>query len=374
MTGRERLIKVLKGKKVDRVPVAPFIFNNLIYEFYDACNVDPIEKGIEVYQHFGFDIILRTCNVGDYLDESSCSSSNWKVEVQKEEQDKEWTITTVIKTPEKQLVQRKRYHQATEYEVLEAVVEYYIKDEDDFEQFVKYQPEVPVYDCSIITRARALLGEQGLAAPWGQGAFNMVSFYRKLDDLVMDPYINPNFYKRMMEYFSNRMLEAIRQFIQAGADVICCGGNVGNAKMAGPKFFKEFILPYEMKFAERVQAYGAFYLYHNCGYASALLDYYPQINMNIYESLTPVPYGDTKLEDAFDKFDKKITLCGNIDQIDFLRNATPEQIKKEVRRVLEKAKARGNFILATTDYFSEGTPYENIKAFADAGLEYGKYD
>ncbi len=211
-------------------------------------------------------------------------------------------------------------------------------------------------------------------APWAQGAFNIVSFYRKLDDLILDPYINPEFYKRMIEYFSNRMLETIRQFIKAGADIICCGGNVGNASMTGPKFFKEFVLPYEKKIAKLVKDSGAFYLYHNCGDAAALLDYYPQIGMNIYETLTPAPYGDTDLDDALVKFDKSITLSGNIDQVSFLKNASPEEIREEVRKVLDKVKKRGNFILATTDYFSEQTPYENIFAFAEAGMEYGKYD
>ncbi len=74
------------------------------------------------------------------------------------------------------------------------------------------------------------------------------------------------------------------------------------------------------------------------------------------------------------KFDKSITLSGNIDQVSFLKNASPEEIREEVRKVLDKVKKRGNFILATTDYFSEQTPYENIFAFAEAGMEYGKYD
>ena len=93
--------------------------------------------------------------------------------------------------------------------------------------------------------------------------------------------------------------------------------------------------------------------------------------VRVYVFLTPAPYGDSRLVDALAKFDKGITLCGNIDQMIFLRMLTQ---KNEVRRVLEKVKQRGNFILATTDYFSEVTPYENMRAFAEAGLEYGRYD
>jgi hypothetical protein len=62
------------------------------------------------------------------------------------------------------------------------------------------------------------------------------------------------------------------------------------------------------------------------------------IKMNVYESMIP-PYGDTDFDTVLSK----------------------------------KVKKRGNFILATTDYFSEGTPEENIHAFAQAGLKYGRY-
>ncbi len=40
---------------------------------------------------------------------------------------------------------------------------------------------------------------------------------------------------------------------------------------------------------------------------------------------------------------------------------------------MDIAKPYGNFILAASDYSCEGTPYENIQAYADAALEYGSY-
>lgn len=373
MKGRNRLIKLLNGEDIDRVPVAPFIYNNFINEFYGQNDADPVEKGIEVYKHFGFDIILRTCNVWDYLSENACDSKNWSVSESRQEAGGEWAVSTTIKTPDKELTQKKRYSRVTAHEVVEAVTEYFIKDRDDFEQFIKYQPPVPSYDCSIITKARELLGDDGLCAPWVQGAFNIISCYRKLDDLILDPYLDPVLYDRMIRYFSDRMLNVIDQFAKAGSDMVCAGGNIGNASMVGPLFFRDNILPYEIEFTKRAKSKNIYYLYHNCGDASLLLDMYSDIGMDIYESLTPSPFGDTLLTDALSKIDKRITLCGNIDQVSFLRNATPDEIRQEIKGILSVVKKRGNFILSTTDYFSEGTPYENIHAFAKAGMEFGKY-
>ena len=370
---RKWLLDFLSKRVTDRVPVIPFIHENFIREFYRTNDIDPVENCIKIYEHFGFDIILRTCNVWGYLDESYCDDTKWRVSTSREGGGDNWSITTTIKTPEKELTQVKKYYTATTYETVEAVVEYFIKDEDDFSQFVKYQPDVPEYDCAIIGNAREKLEGKGLAAPWIQGAFNSVSFYRKLDDLLIDPYINYKFYKHMIEYFSGRMLEVAKQFAKAGADMVCYGGNVGNGSVTGPNYFRKYILPYEIDLINKVRASGLYTLYHNCGDAKSLFGLYSEMKMDIFESLTAPPYGDTILEHAMEQIDKNIILAGNIDQIDFLRIAAPAEIKREVERVLRIGKQRGNFILGTSDYLSEGTPHENIFALAEAGMEYGKY-
>jgi uroporphyrinogen decarboxylase len=372
--GRERLLNTIRGGQVDRVSVAPFIWSNYIGEFFGSQNVDMVEKGIEVYRHFGFDIILRTCNVSEFADEKTYDSKNWRVsEATTQVSEKKWEVTTIIRTPERELTQRKGFCRITPYEVVEAPIEYFIKGEEDFKQFVKYQPEVPECDCSIVGEALELIGDDGITAPWIQGAFNSLGMVRRLDDLLVDPYINPKLFTAMKEYFPARTREIARRLIKAGADLICAGGNMATGTMVGPEYYKNYILDIEIEHCRKVKEMGAAYLYHNCGDAASLLPLYSNIQMDVYESLTPPPYGDTDFDTALSTIDKNITLSGNIDQISFLKEASPEKIEEKVKSILTKAKKRGNFILATTDYFSEGTPEENIHAFAEAGLKYGIY-
>lgn len=68
-----------------------------------------------------------------------------------------------------------------------------------------------------------------------------------------------------------------------------------------------------------------------------------------------------------------LVLKGNIDQVEFIRKSTPDEVGARVQEVLAKVKPRGNFIFSTTDFFFDGTPYENIHALAQAGIEYGRY-
>jgi uroporphyrinogen decarboxylase len=133
-------------------------------------------------------------------------------------------------------------------------------------------------------------------------------------------------------------------------------------------------MPYEMKLIDAIHNSGGKVIYHNCGDARFLLPLYSRMGIDIYESLTAEPYGDTVLADALMQIPLPTILSGGIDQIHFLKTATPGQVRDRVREVLDTVKPRGGFILAASDYFSEGTPPENIQAFSDAAHEFGIYE
>lgn len=164
MNGRELLWDTLSGKKTSRVPVAPFIFSNTVNEYNGGEPEDPIEAGIALYKRFGFDILLRNYIIGDYLDESRISCDSWYVDKQIiGDKGDNWDESTVVTTPERQLMQRKSFRRVSPYEVVEAITEYYIKDPEDFEQFRKYQPPLPQYK-NVRTNRRAISPSAYLAS------------------------------------------------------------------------------------------------------------------------------------------------------------------------------------------------------------------
>jgi len=372
MTSRQRLLSIFNGQQVDRVPVSPFIWSNFANEFFKArlSGEDLDKKVYEIYKYFGFDVMLRTCTIWEPFDESYNHSKNWKVTIQNNcINDRKRIEVITVKTPERELKQVKEYENVTENEEISAITEHFIKSEDDFKQFLKFQPEVGQYNCSRITKAKEIVGEDGLVCPWTQGVFNCASEHRKLDDLIMDAYISPGFYNSIMDYFMKRWIKIAVQYVNAGADVLCYNGNIANGTMAGPEYFEKNVLKYEKQLIDSIQERGTHVLYHNCGDSNSLFSIYNKVGFSGLETLTEPPYGDTDLEYAISVLNKNVTLVGNIDQIDFLKKASREEVSRSVKRLLKITKPRGNFILGTSDYLSEGTPYENIKALADAGKE-----
>ncbi len=71
-----------------------------------------------------------------------------------------------------------------------------------------------------------------------------------------------------------------------------------------------------------------------------------------------------------------MSLWGNI-ELKLLEQATPAQVRAEVRKIMDQAKAGGGFVLMPTAApislpLSPNTE-ANYKAFIDAGLEFGAY-
>jgi uroporphyrinogen-III decarboxylase len=133
-------------------------------------------------------------------------------------------------------------------------------------------------------------------------------------------------------------------------------------------------MEYENQLAREIHAAGAFVVYHNCGDAQKIMYLYNDLDIDVWGYMTDPPFGDVILDGVLRIIRRSMTLRGNTDQVEFLRSATPDQVRQRVREVVERVKVRGNWILSTTDFPFAGQPYENMHALAEAGREYGRYE
>ena len=370
-TSRERLLRLLRGESVDRIPVSPRVYQNVVFEFFGSRDVDVTEGAIQYARHFGFDIMDWTCS--PRLEDFNIEGPNWKPCVETKTSGSTTYTSVTVETPGGDLRRVSAVTQTGQWEEEEAITEFPIKTERDFELMVEFQPTGQL-DTSSITRAAELIGDDGIVNPSVSGPFNLlVGRYRRLDAVLMDIIANPGFYHRMMEHFLSRHMRDTQQLVDAGPPLLDIGANIANSKVVSARMWENEILPYENRFVDFVQDQGAAGLLHNCGHAAGHLDIYPQLHHRGWGYLTPPPYGDVFLEEAVEKLPQTMILWGNLDQIDFLRQATPREVDERVRQVIETVKPRGNFLLGTTDYLEVDTPAVNIHALVEAGHRYGRY-
>ena len=100
--------------------------------------------------------------------------------------------------------------------IVSAIDEYLIKTRQDFEIFARYAPPAEGVDCRLVRRAKEAIGEAGLTVACTHGAFNALNMFRKLDDLMTDPFTDEPFYRAMMEYFLERLIRQDRRCWRRG--------------------------------------------------------------------------------------------------------------------------------------------------------------
>jgi uroporphyrinogen decarboxylase len=363
MNSRQRFLNTVAGEPVDRPPLAPFIHVNFVKEYRQAQDLDLVAETAAVYRELGFDMVHRNCTPA--YDDFTIEGPDWcpRTVVQRVGQGTQTTVT--VRTPGGDLRRVIRSDTLYEFEASNFLVEPPIQSSADFDLFVRYLPPVPRIDVRDIGRARQLVGEDGVVAPWSQEAFNEVCFSFRGHALLLDALDDEGFYRAMLEYFLKRNLVKQAQLVAGGADFLCLGGNEANGAAVGPAYFEQYVLEYEVRLMAALHAAGGRAIYHNCGKAAKLLPLLPRIGMDVYESLTPPPFGDTLLADAMARM-PGLPLMGGLDQIEFLRKATPAAVKEQTRKLLGLAQRHGRFIVGTSDYFNERTPRANLWAMREA--------
>jgi hypothetical protein len=384
MTSRERLLNVLNGNTPDRTPITLFITDTDIEDGPPDCIIekrsgDTIGDLIRFHEILGIDIMLR---ISVDVFEPICfdrDSENWRNGWEFSDDKKH--LTHKITTPNGELkevfnVEGEDFHgdPSEDWMKLRNVrVESLVKGPDDLRIVKECRAVIPTYDFSHIGRVQRRLGERGTVLPRvPSSVFNSAYGLRKLEDLLVDPIVNPSFYRELMELCTNDVIDVGKQVVKAGGDVMRVVGNVANSGMVSSQFYLEHIYPYEKRYVDALTSDGCKVLFHNCGQCASLLEVYrTMLDGQALESLSTPPSGGdiTSLENAREVLGDGVVMVGNFDQVHLLKEGTKDDIQKEVHKIFEQTRGNSRFIFSTSDSIVPGTPKENIEALVEFALE-----
>lgn len=379
-TGRERILTTLEGKIADRVPVSPFVQEEFLsYIYPERDRVDRVYDGAECAREFGFDLMARPKKFErpDFLKRSYPS---WEVSVGETKGDGQIFKTTTIQTPARTLrsVEAGPDCGAATAGIHLSTIEYLLKNKEDIEAFVEYLPMLSrksVDDMhSTALEWKEIIGDIGIVVPWGWGTvYNNASELRNVELLMMDAYLEPELYRLFMNKIAEAQVEFNIALVQAGIECIGLQGNIANGAMVGYDFFKEYIQPYEQKVVNAIKAEGAYVLYHNCGYATALYNNYIEMGLTVWETVAALPQGDNDLAHAKESIGKHMCIMGNIDQVSFLKKAATEEVVAKTEEIVSIGKPEGRYIFAASDFLERDTPLDNIKVMIRTAETAGRY-
>ena len=206
------------------------------------------------------------------------------------------------------------------------------------------------------------VGTEKALMGWVEGPCAEAADLRGINQLMLDFYDDPTFVSRLFEFVLELALRYARVQVEAGADIIGIGDAA--ASLIGPKFYEEFVWPYEKRLVDGIHDMGARVRLHICGNTNPIVEGMGRLGCAIVD----LDYF-TSVDRARKAMGPDQVLLGNIDPVRALRNGTPLEIAAAIRQCHRDAGDR--YIVGAGCEVPRDTPLENVEAMTNCVLDPG---
>jgi MtaA/CmuA family methyltransferase len=203
---------------------------------------------------------------------------------------------------------------------------------------------------------RQRVGGEKLIEGWIEGPCAAAANLRGINRLMLDFYDDPPFVRALMEFVLEMELRFAWAQVEAGAELIGIGDAA--ASLIGPRFYAEFVWPWEQKMAQTLHDWGVAVRLHICGNTQPLLPAIGRLGCEIVDIDSMVP-----LAEARAAMGTQQVLAGNLDPVRVLRNGTPAAVDAALAECARQARTR--YIVAAGCEVPRHTPEANLFAMRD---------
>ncbi len=234
----------------------------------------------------------------------------------------------------------------------------------DFERYP--WPEVtPASLANYEYLAQHLPEGMGLMACHAGGIYEHLAAIMSYEGLCFALYDQPDLVEAVVQRLGELMYSFYRQLVELeGLIAVFPGDDMGfrSATLIPPEALRRYTLPWHKRYAQLAHERGLPYFLHSCGNLTAIMeDLIEDVKIDAkhsYENaILPV--------DQFQaRYGQRIGVLGGVD-IDILGRGTEEQVRAEVRRLIEACHPRGRFAIGSGNSIPSYIPVENFLAMLD---------
>ncbi len=157
------------------------------------------------------------------------------------------------------------------------------------------------------------IGKEKMVEGWIEGPCAEAADLRGINTLMLDFYDDPGFVRDLFEFIVEMELRFAQVQVDAGADSIGLGDAA--ASLVGPQIYEEFVWPFEKKLIDGIHEMGALVRLHICGNTRAILGGMGRLQCDIVDLDFLAPLDEGRKEMGADQI-----LLGNIDPVTVMRN------------------------------------------------------
>lgn len=191
-------------------------------------------------------------------------------------------------------------------------------------------------------------------------------FIRGINKMFMDLAVNEKYAEVLIGKIGEFMLEFCTRNLQSIGDEIDLYGiwddfATQDGLMISREIWQKFYKPWHKKIIEVVKNHGLLVVYHICGNCSEVIPDLIEMGVDILDPVQ-VSARDMEISSLKKQFGKDICFHGGVDAQKLLPFSSPEEIRKEIRRIRSIFNGEGGIILGPSHYITTDTPTENILA------------
>lgn len=262
-------------------------------------------------------------------------------------------------------------HPLAEATTIDAIENYPWPDMDD-----------PYRVAHVKEQAKKLAEENQYAimgTPWLLFPFERAFAMQGMDKFLLNMAMYPDFAKALLRKITDLCKTLMAHFLDAAGenlDIIKIGDDLGTQEklMISPRMYRQILKPFHAEFIEFLKGRTkAKVFFHTDGDVFDLIDDFVEMGVDI---LNPVQTSAGKMADLKglkERYGKNIVFCGAIDTQHILPSGTPEEVRQEVKRVINVLGAEGGYMVASVHTIMNEVPPQNILAMVDAVEEFGYY-
>jgi uroporphyrinogen decarboxylase len=222
--------------------------------------------------------------------------------------------------------------------------------------------------------------DKALMVVAGCNLFEWGTFIRRMDNFLMDLYLEPENVEALLDGLLERHFEMLSNTCKAVGDIVDIvrfGDDLGgmNGPLMDPGIYRQFFKPRHKQLCDYVkQNSNMRIMLHSCGSIHKLI---PDLIEAGFDILNPVQTQarDMEPERLKKDFGDAVTFWGGgVEPVGTLNKATPEQVREEVLERLRIFSRGGGYVFNTVHNILPEVPPENIVAMFNAVREFNGDD
>ena len=218
-----------------------------------------------------------------------------------------------------------------------------------------------------------------LATPWLLFPFERAYAMQGMDTFLLNMARDPDFARALLEKIAVYCKQLMGRFLEElgdNVDIIKIGDDLGTQEslMISPKMYREILKPVHADFISFIKARTkARIFFHSDGDVAPLIEDFIEMGVDILNPIQTSAGSMSDLPSLKKRFGSNIVFCGGIDTHRVLPFGTTEEVRQEVRRVIQILGPGGGCMIGAVHTVMNDVPPENVLAMVDAVEEFGHY-